>query len=157
MHKLIDYICDELEELERKADKDGKLSMAEIQYGDMLAHFKKNLLKSEEMMDGEEEYSMADDSYAMGNNRGGMNGRSRRGGMSMRGGNSYRYEGERSYARGRGRNAKRDAMGRYSSRGGYSMAGDEMIDELRDLMQDAPDEQTRMEFQRFIQKIEQMQ
>ena len=64
---------------------------------------------------------------------------------------------EYSYARGRGRNAKRDAMGRYSSRGGYSMAGDEMIDELRDLMQDAPDEQTRMEFQRFIQRIEQMQ
>ena len=30
MHKLIEYICDELEELERKADKEGKLSMAEI-------------------------------------------------------------------------------------------------------------------------------
>lgn len=163
MHKLIEYICDELEELERKADKEGKLSMAEIQYGDMLAHFKKNLLKSEEMME-ESEYSMdggsyEGGSYARGGNRGGDNrgGQSRRGGMSMRGGNSYRYEGEGSYARGRGRNAKRDAMGRYSSRGGYSMDGDEMIDELRDLMQDAPDEQTRMEFQRFIQKIEQMQ
>ena len=157
MHKLIDYICDELEELERKAEKEGKLSMAEIQYGDMLAHFKKNLLKSEEMMGEEEEYSMAGGSYAMGDDRGGMNGRARMGGRSMRGGNSYRYEGEGSYARGRGRNAKRDAMGRYSSRGGYSMAGDEMIDELRDMMQDAPDEQTRMEFQRFIKKIEQMQ
>lgn len=158
MHKLIEYICDELEELERKAGKDGKLSMAEIQYGDMLAHFKKNLLKGEEMYgDDEEMYSMAGGSYAMGDDRGGMNGRTRRGGRSMRGGNSYRYEGEGSYARGRGRNAKRDAMGRYSSRGGYSMAGDEMIDELRDLMQDAPDEQTRMEFQRFIQRIEQMQ
>ena len=168
MHKLIDYICDELEELERKADKEGKLSMAEIQYGDMLAHFKKNLLKSEEMMGEEDEmYSMAGGrsyegggSYARGGNRGGGNrggGQSRRGGYSMRGGNSYRYEGEGSYARGRGRNAKRDSMGRYSSEGGYSMAGDEIIDELRDLMQDAPDEQTRMEFQRFIQKIEQMQ
>ena len=157
MHKLIDYICDELEELERKADKEGKLSMAEIQYGDMLAHFKKNLLKGEEMYGEEEMYSMDGGSYAMGDDRGGMNGRTRMGGRSMRGGNSYRYEGEGSYARGRGRNAKRDAMGRYSSRGGYSMAGDEMIDELRDLMQDAPDEQTRMEFQRFIQKIEQMQ
>ena len=51
MHKLIDYICDELDELERKADKDGKLSMAEIQYMDTLAHAKKNLIK------GEEEYS----------------------------------------------------------------------------------------------------
>lgn len=165
MHKLIEYICDELEELERKADKEGKLSMAEIQYGDMLAHFKKNLLKGEEMYGEEEMYSMdggsyeGGRSYARDGNRGGNRGggQSRRGGYSMRGGNSYRYEGEGSYARGRGRNAKRDSMGRYSSEGGYSMAGDEMIDELRDLMQDAPDEQTRMEFQRFIQKIEQMQ
>ena len=50
MHKLIEYICDELEELNRKAGKDGKLSMAEIQYMDTLAHAKKNLLKGEEMM-----------------------------------------------------------------------------------------------------------
>ena len=160
MHKLIEYICDELEELERKADKEGKLSMAEVQYADMLAHLKKNLLKSEEMMGEEEEYSMAggrsyeDGSYVRGGNRGGQ---SRRGGYSMRGGNSYRYEGEGSYARGRGRNARRDSMGRYSSEGGYSMAGEDMIEELRDLMQDAPDEQTRMEFQRFISKIEKMQ
>ena len=140
MHKLMEYICDELEELERKADKDGKLSMAEIQYVDTLAHAKKNLLKADEMWE-ESEYSMdGGRSYARGGNR-------------TR--NSYRYEGEGSYARGRGRNAKRDSMGRYSR--GYSMAGDDMIDELRDLMQDAPDEQTRMEFQRFISKIEKMQ
>ena len=138
MHKLIEYICDELEELERKADKDGKLSMAEIQYGDTLAHMKKNLLKSEEMAD--DEYSMAEGSYARG-----------RGDRSYRG--SMNYGG--SYARGRGRNARRDSMGRYSS-GGYSMDADGMIEELRDLMQDAPDEQTRMEFQKFIRKIEQM-
>lgn len=162
MHKLIEYICEELEELERKADKEGKLSMAEVQYADMLAHLKKNLLKSEEMMGEEEEYSMAGGrsyeggSYARGGNRGG-GGQSRRGGYSMRGGNSYRYEGEGSYARGRGRNARRDSMGRYSSEGGYSMAGEDMIEELRDLMQDAPDDQTRMEFQRFISKIEKMQ
>ena len=142
MHKLMEFICDELEELERKAEKDGKLSMAEIQYVDTLAHAKKNLLKADEMWE-ESEYSMdGERSYA-------------RGRRSMRGGNSYRYEGEGSYARGRGRNAKRDSMGRYSR--GYSMAGDDMIDELRELMQDAPDEQTRMEFQRFISKIEKMQ
>ena len=163
MHKLIEYICDELEELERKAEKGGKLSMAEIEYADVLAHTKKNLLKGEEMME-ESEYSMdggsyrGGNSYARGENRGGQ---LRRDGMGMRGGNNYRYEGEGSYARGdgrgRGRNARRDSMGRYSREGGYSMAGDEMVEELRDLMQDAPDEQTRMEFQRFIQKIEQMQ
>lgn len=141
MHKLMEFICDELEELEHKAEKDGKLSMAEIQYVDTLAHAKKNLLKADELWE-ESEYSMdGGNSYARGGNR-------------TR--NSYRYEGEGSYARGRGRNARRDSMGRYS-RDGYSMAGDEMIDELRDLMQDAPDEQTRMEFQRFISKIEKMQ
>ena len=147
MHKLIEYICDELEELERKADKDGKLSMAEIQYADTLAHMKKNLLKADELWE-ESDYSIAGEgSYARG-------GRSNRGGSYARGGrgsNRGGYSNEGSYARGRGRNARRDSRGR------YSMAGEEMVDELRDLMQDAPDEQTRMEFQRFIQKIEQMQ
>lgn len=148
MHKLIEYICDELEELERKAGKDGKLSMAEVQYMDTLAHAKKNLLKSEEMSE-EMEYSEAMDgtsyegsyrgSYARGD-QGGNRGRNNRG----------------SYARGRGRNARRDAMGRYSSEGGYSRAGEDMVMELRELMEDAPDERTRQEFQRFITKMEQM-
>ena len=31
MHKLIEFICDELEDLERKAERGGKLSMAEVQ------------------------------------------------------------------------------------------------------------------------------
>lgn len=152
MHKLIEYICDELEELERKADKDGKLSMAEIQYADTLAHMKKNLLKADEMWE-ESDYSMAG-SYEGGSYaRGGRVGRSSRRASYARGGDRGGY----SNARGRGQNARRDSMGRYSREDGYSMAGDEMIDELRDLMQDAPDEQTRMEFQRFIQKIEQIQ
>jgi hypothetical protein len=45
-------------------------------------------------------------------------------------------------------------MGRYSS-DGYSRDG-EMISELHRLMEDAPDERTRQEFQRFITKIESM-
>lgn len=127
MHKLMEYICDELEELERKVDKEGKLSATEIQYADMLAHTKKNLLKADEMMD-DGEYS--------GNYR-----------------RSYRME-DGSYARGR-RNARRDAMGRYSRRSdGYSMDNEDMVEELRELMRNAPDDRTRMEFQKFIQKIE---
>lgn len=137
MHKLLEYVCDEMEELESKADK-GKLSMAEMQYLDTLAHTKKNLLKADEMMG--EGYS-EDGSYR---------------GSYDRGGNSYdgSYRGDRTYnssygsmARGRGRNAKRDSMGRYSR---------DMADELRQMMEDAPDDRTRQEFQRFIQKIEQM-
>ena len=55
MHKLIDYICGELEELEDKVGRDHKLSLSEVQYMDTLAHAKKNLLKGEEMY--EENYS----------------------------------------------------------------------------------------------------
>jgi len=128
MHKLIEYICDELEELERKAEKDGKLSMAEVQYMDTLAHAKKNLLKADKMSDDYSGY--------------------------------YRsYDGNRSYDRNRsyddrsrsydGRSSRRDSMGRYSREG-------DMMSELRALMEEAPDERTRKEFERFISKMEQM-
>ena len=60
----------------------------------------------------------------------------------------------RSYARGRGQNARRDAMGRYS-RDGYSMAGD-MAMELKELMQDAPDAQTRQDMQRIVDRLQRM-
>ena len=140
MHKLMEYICSEMEELERKADKDGKLSMAEMQYLDTLAHTKKNLLKADEMWE-ESEYSEA------------MDGRGTSYRRSYNRGDSYRYDdGTMSMARGRRGNVKRDSMGRYSRAEGAEM----MVDELRELMQEAPDERTRMEFQKFIQKIEQM-
>lgn len=130
MHKLLEYVCSEMSDLERKADKDGKLSMAEMSYLDTLAHTKKNLLKAEEM--SEEGYS---NGYSMNRSYGD---------------NSYRGN---SYAR------RRDSRGRYSrdySRGGYSMSSDDMVAELRELMNDAPDDRTRMEFEKFIRRVESM-
>lgn len=130
MHKLIEYVCDELEALEKKAEKGGSLSASEIQYADTLAHLKKNLLKSEEMMD-EDGYSSR---YVMD-------------------------DGRVSYERGRRGNVRRDSMGRYSrdSRdGGYSRTSGDMVEELRDLMEDAPNEQTRREIEKLIRKMEQM-
>lgn len=56
MHKLIDFVCDEMDDLERKADKEGKLSMAEVQYLDTLAHTKKNLLTADAMEGKSERY-----------------------------------------------------------------------------------------------------
>ena len=53
----------------------------------------------------------------------------------------------------RGHSYKRDSMGRYSRN--YSRDGG-MVEELRELMRDAPDDRTRQEFQRFISKIESM-
>ena len=71
------------------------------------------------------------------------------------------YDGEysgRYYADGMGGISyarRRDSMGRYSRRynDGYSRHGD-MAEELRAMMQDAPDERTRMEIQRLVEKLE---
>lgn len=48
MDKLLDYVCDELDEIEHKIDENRKLTSSEILYADTLAHLKKNLLKAEE-------------------------------------------------------------------------------------------------------------
>ena len=144
MHKLIDFVCDELEDIEQKASK-GELSISDVQYADTLAHLKKNLLKSEEMMEEFDEGYSSEMRPVDGTMRGG----------SYRGG-SYRYDGSMSYARGRGSRAKRDSMGRYSSERGYSRDGMEMADQLRDLMEDAPDESVRRDIERLLRKVEQM-
>lgn len=150
MHKLIEYVCDELEELEKKADKSGKLSAAEIEYADKLASLKKNILKGEEMYD-EMEYSgdMRTASDMTGSYARSRDGRSYRGSYD---GMSY----ARGDGRGRGRNARRDSMGRYSSERGYSRDAQDMADKLRDLMEDAPDETVRRDIERLLRKVEQM-
>jgi hypothetical protein len=71
----------------------------------------------------------------------------------MHGGLSYRNKPYRaSYARGRRRGANQ--YGSYAMEG-YSR-NEDMVEELRDLMNEAPDEKTRREFEHFIRKIEQM-
>lgn len=79
-----------------------------------------------------------------------------------------------SYARGRGSQANRDSMGRYSSEGGYSnargrrmysrrggrysYAGDdkqEKIDMLRDMMSDSNSDEERRAIQKIIRRMEQ--
>jgi hypothetical protein len=141
MHKLIDFVCDELEDIEQKASK-GELSISDVQYADTLAHLKKNLLKSEEMM---EEFDAGYSSEMRP-----MNDTMRDG--SYRGG-SYRYDGGMSYARGRGRNAARDSMGRYSSRGYSRDANEDFRAEVEELMQKAPDEHARAKLQSMLQTM----
>lgn len=69
------------------------------------------------------------------------------------------YPDGMSYARGR-MNAQRDSRGRYSGRrysmDGYSRAAEDMVEELRELMGKAPDEQTRRDIQKIITRVEQM-
>lgn len=101
----------------------------------------------------DEEYSQRGGSYAYDNgNMGGGGGGSYRGGSYSRnmGGGSYRDgRGGNSYARGRGQNARRDSMGRYS-RGG------DMVEQLEDLKQDAPNDQIRQQIQQLISQVEQV-
>lgn len=136
MHKIYelkDKLCEELEEY-----GDKKLDAGSLEVIDKLAHTVKNLDKIIEKYEDEDYSSAYDDGMA--------------GGSYERGGNRYgsRYAMARGDGRGRGRNARRDSMGRYSSDNRM------MVDELRELMNDAPDERTRMEFKRFIEKMEQM-
>lgn len=61
-----------------------------------------------------------------------------------------------SYARGRGRNARRDSMGRYSSGDGYSRneGVEEIVESIRGMMQELPQDVQR-DAQKFVQKLEQ--
>jgi hypothetical protein len=144
MHKLIDYICDELDKIEQQSSN-GKLSIAEVEYADKLAHLKKNLLRADELMDA------------------GYSGDMRRYPSSYRAGTSY-DRGTSYDDRGRGSRAQRDSRGRYSSgrgysryvRDDYSMAADEVVDDLKELMESAPNDMMRKELQRIMKKVEEM-
>ena len=148
MYDELKHICEilenELANVNKKLDKsDGVLSGDDISYIDKLTHSIKSLKTTIAMVEAEDGGSYSDGSYRMYPHW-----------------NSYNDGMDNgSYARGRGRNARRDSMGRYS-RDGYGGNGysrdQEMISELRELMNDAKDDRTRQEFQRFINKIEQM-
>lgn len=141
LEDLCEKITEELSEANRKLDKsNGTMTGGDVEYVDKLTHALKSI-KTVLAMEGE--YSNEGGSYRYNDGRSNARGRNRGGS----------YDG--SYAR--GRNARRDSMGRYSSERGYSRAeAEDMVEQLRDLMEDAPDEHTRKEFEKFISKIEQM-
>ncbi len=162
LYELCETIKEEIGEANEKIKKaGGKLSGSDVEYIDKLTHSLKSIKAVMAMMEDEDEDEYSGASYARGGRGGNRGGRSYRGG-SYRGssyddgmmtggeGGSYARDG-----RGRGSNARRDSMGRYSSRmDGYSRHGD-VVESLREVMEDAPDDRTRMEIQRLIEKIEQ--
>lgn len=127
LYQLKDKLMDELKEYAMKDD----MSAGDLEVVDKLTHTVKNLCKICED-EGYSERYYSEGSYRDGSYRGNMRGESY--------GGSYR---------GRGRNARRDSMGRYAS-------ADEMSDKLRELMESAPDDKTRVEIQRLIAKLDQM-
>lgn len=128
MHELYELKMMLCDELE-KYGKKGDLSTGELDVVDKLAHATKNLNKIIESYEEETGHS---------------------GTYGPMHGVSYRS----SYAR--GRNPRRDSMGRYSGERGYSRAAEDMVAQLRDMMQEAPDDATRREIERLIRKMESM-
>ena len=138
MHDLKDLLCAELEDYAEKGKKSGKMSMGDLDSIHKLTDTVKNILKID-MLEGEIGYS--EDGAYMGEGR--IYGTSYD--DEMRRGGGY------SYARGRGRYAKRDSMGRYSRddgymrrdgrvmRDGYSRDDGKayMMEQLEDMMEDA--------------------
>ena len=148
MHELYELKEKLCKELKKYSEED--VSSNSLEVVDKLAHAVKNLDKIIEKYE-EEEYSMRGNSY--GNSYNSYESYGRGGSSRAGGGGSSREGGGSSYARGRGRNARRDSRGRYASEGGYSRTGD-VTEELREMMMEAPDEQTRQEYQKVIQKLE---
>lgn len=103
MHKLKEMLMNELYEYEDKANRmsGGKLSTTELEKIHKLTDTVKNIDKIEVLELGG---GYSEESNWMGEGR--MYGTS--------------YGDDSSYARGRGRNAKRDSMGRYSREDGFS-------------------------------------
>lgn len=130
MHdRLYDKLCQILDDMERKE----KLSASDVQIIDWATHAKKSMLAVDEMEGGDS------GSYAYRN--------------------SYN-DGYDNMSRARGRNAKRDSMGRYSRDDGYSRTysrngKEDYMSQLRDMMEDAPDERSRQSIQRMIREMEQ--
>lgn len=125
LYTLKEKLIDELAEYGRKG-----LTESSLKTIDTLAHAAKNVSKVIEC-EGKDEYSTRRDpsrDYVRPDG-------------SYRDAGSYR-DGE-SYARGRG--ARRDAMGRYSRA--------DMSDEIMKLMDKAPDEHTKEELRRIMDRL----
>ena len=137
MEDLKDLLCAELKDYAEKGKRSGELSKADVEVIDTVLNSVKNIYKIDKYKEETEGYS--EDGTYMGEGR--IYGTSYESGYSERGGSSY--------ARGRGRYAKRDSMGRYSRddgmsyrggmRGGYSRDEGKhyMMGELERLMEEA--------------------
>lgn len=129
LHETCETLSRELGEANKKIERSGgKLTAGDLEYIDKLTHALKSVKTTIAMAEADEGES----------------------GNYMPSGNSYGRMYGNSYAR------RRDSMGRYMSRRGDMSYDDGMVEELRDLMDRAPDESTKREFRRLIGKLEQM-
>ena len=151
LYELKEMLMKELEEYGRK----GEMSAGSLEIVDKLSHAIKNLCKIIEAAEEEEEgYSRRGGSYYYEGGQGGNTNTARMGRGGSGGGSSYARGG----GRGRGSNARRDSMGRYSRTGGsmYYRNADELVEQLEELMEDAPNEHIKQRMGQLVQELEQM-
>ena len=149
MHKIKEMLMNELYEYEEKAKKmpNGKLSTQELEKIHKLTDTVKNIDKIEMLEDGE---GYSEDGDYMGEGR---------------------IFGT-SYARGRGRNARRDRMGRYSSNDGMSYEGssyardgypyamsydgakEHLMDKAEEMLEMTHDPKERRAIEKFMRELE---
>lgn len=132
LHELCESLSEQLADATRRIRKNG-MSSGDLETIEKLTHSLKSVKSVIAMTEGEEGYS----------------GYYPYMGGSYRDGGSYNDGG--SYARGR-MNARRDSMGRYSGERGYSR--NDLADKMRELMEEAPDDRTRQEIRRLVEKME---
>ena len=124
MHKIYALKDMLIDELEKYGDKND-LSPGDLAIVDTLAHSIKNLCK---VIEDSETSEYSGD---MGRNRG-----------------SYRYDDGMSNAR----RARRDNRGRYSTED-YSRAADDVIGQLEDMLESAPDDRSRPKIRELIREM----
>lgn len=133
LEELCEKATDSIAEANKKLKNNGgALSPGDADYLDKLTHMVKSIKTTLAMDEYEDDYSN---------------------------GYGQPYRGDRMpYARGRGRNARRDSMGRYSRNGGYSYhdGKEDFMDELNDIMQNAPDERYKQEIRKMMDKLNSM-
>ena len=137
LYDICDVVTQKLERYNEKLSKNGgEMSASDLEIIDKLTHTLKSVKTTIAMIEAEDK---------------GYSG-------TYWDGKQY-YDGQQSNrgqsgARGRGSRAKRDSMGRYS-RDGYSRedAKEDMMNDLYELMENAPDDHTRKKLERFINEL----
>lgn len=143
LYELKETLCDKLKEY----GKQRELTANSLDIVDKLAHAVKNIDKIIESSEGGE-YSERYPMPMMMYRDGSYGDRSYGGSYGDRS-----YYGEDGGSYGRGRNARRDSMGRYAREGRYYRADGDFKSKLHELMDNAPDEQTRKEIERLANNM----
>ena len=163
LYDLCETVYKELEAANEKIKTSGgDVTGGDVEFLDRLTHIMKSLKTTIAMMESEM-FEEGNSGYYYGGRyfydgesmEGGRGGSYARGGGG-RGGNSNARGG--SYARGGGgRGGRSNARGGSYARGGrgYSRddAREDFIEEIEELMEKAPDERTRMKFERMLEEM----